>query len=472
METTDMAVVISKSQNEIADFKDKGLDIEPHRRRMVKDRHSRNQKFKALRRPLCASSSSVPCGSPALTCLPFPPSTSTSRMRNHTLMQTIARANRVFETASSTASLLTTSASSATSKRALAIYGSAQAGAAAPGENPVQSKQTLVAALREAVTGLTGFLTARGISPNAIFAAPPFQQIQLLDAAVDALLVNEDTKKRYLALAANVANLYQAILPDPSANEFESLRALFAVLAKKILNTQAPADISSVLADVEELLDTSIAAEGYVIHAPSGPDSTRNLLDLNRIDFDALKAQFDTGLKNTQAERLKGAVNTQLKQLVRLNHTRMNFQQEFEQMIEEYNSAAGGDINTLFNNLIDLTQRLRAEAQRHQAESLTEEELALYDLLVEPSLTPLERDQVKQITRDLLQHLKTDQLVLDWRKRGQSKAAVQAAVLDYLDRLPESYSTDLYNHKADLVYQHIYDSYSGQGRSVYDTLAG
>lgn len=468
LETTDMAVVISQSQNEVADFQEKGLDIAPHRRRLISE--DLDKKFKDSKDPLrlvfvCAmwlTGFDVPSLSTVYLDKP---------MRNHTLMQTIARANRVFGTKLN-GLIVDYVGVFRDLKRALAIYGSAQGGAAAPGENPVQSKQDLVAALRAAVTGLVEFLTARGISPSAIFAAPPFQQIHMLENAQNALLVNDDTKKRYLALAANVANLYQAILPDPAANEFESLRALFAVLVKMILNTQQPADISAILDDVEELLDSSIAAEGYIIRAPSGPDAARNLLDLNRIDFDALKAQFDQGHKHTQAERLKGSLNTQLKQLVRLNHTRMNFQQEFERMIEDYNSAAGGNIDQFFNNLIDLTQRLQAEAHRHQAESLTEEELALYDLLFEPFLTPLEQDQVKQITRDLLHHLKSEQLVLDWRKRAQSRAAVKTTLLDYLDRLPNSYTPELYNQKVETVYQHIYDSYSGQGRSIYGSLAG
>lgn len=102
------------------------------------------------------------------------------------------------------------------------------------------------------------------------------------------------------------------------------------------------------------------------------------------------------------------------------------------------------------------------------AENLSEEELAIFDLLTKPqiNLSKQEQLQVKQVARELLQTLKTEKLVLDWRKRQESKASVEVAIKDILDGLPESYSADLYNQKCDQIFQHIYESYSGQG-SVY-----
>jgi type I restriction enzyme R subunit len=77
METTDMAVVVSQGQNEIEDLKAKGLDIVPHRQRMLKE--SLDEKFKDPRRTTCGWCSSARCGSPASTCRPARRSTWTSR---------------------------------------------------------------------------------------------------------------------------------------------------------------------------------------------------------------------------------------------------------------------------------------------------------------------------------------------------------------------------------------------------------
>ena len=57
---------------------------------------------------------------------------------------------------------------------------------------------------------------------------------QLIDDAVDAILVNDETRRRYLSLADTVDQLFRAILPDVAANEFSPARKLFAVLAHKM----------------------------------------------------------------------------------------------------------------------------------------------------------------------------------------------------------------------------------------------
>ena len=117
-----------------------------------------------------------------------------------------------------------------------------------------------------------------------------------------------------------------------------------------------------------------------------------------------------------------------------------------------------------------LAQELNAEEQRHVAEQLSEEELAVFDLLTRPNmeLSEKEKDEVKKVARGLLETLKHEKLVLDWRKKQQARAQVLLTVRKLLDEgLPRSYTPALYERKCDEVYQHIYDSYFGQGRSIY-----
>jgi type I restriction enzyme R subunit len=79
-----------------------------------------------------------------------------------------------------------------------------------------------------------------------------------------------------------------------------------------------------------------------------------------------------------------------------------------------------------------------------------------------------EEQQVKKVGRELLEILKREKLVLNWRKRQQSRAQVRVTIEDIFDRgLPQAYSPELYQKKCDAVYQHVYDSYYGAGKSVY-----
>jgi type I restriction enzyme R subunit len=90
------------------------------------------------------------------------------------------------------------------------------------------------------------------------------------------------------------------------------------------------------------------------------------------------------------------------------------------------------------------------------AESLAEEELAVFDLLTrqpDVKLTQKQRKQVKQAARDLLAVLKAEKLTLDWRKRQQSRAAVRVAIEQFLDeRLPEVFTPDMFLLKCEAVY--------------------
>ena len=128
-------------------------------------------------------------------------------------------------------------------------------------------------------------------------------------------------------------------------------------------------------------------------------------------------------------------------------------------------------MESFFAKLVDFAQGLNAEERRGIAENLSEEELAIFDLLTKPEikLGNKEQQEVKKVAHDLLETLKKEKLVLDWRKRQQSRAAVRQSIEVILDeRLPlTSYTKELFQSKCDVVYQHIYDSYFGQGLSIY-----
>ena len=169
-----------------------------------------------------------------------------------------------------------------------------------------------------------------------------------------------------------------------------------------------------------------------------------------------------------EAEKLRGMINSKLRRLVRLNKTRMDFLEEFQQLIDEY-TAGSRDIEEFFTQLVAFAQSLNAEEKRHIAQQLTEQELAIFDLLARPDmkLTNKEGQQVKKVAHDLLETLKREKLVLDWRKRQQTRAAMRLSIEEMLDRLPQRYTPELYRQKCELVYQHVCDSYYGSGRSVY-----
>jgi len=464
MRETDMAVVVSSSQNEGVELKKKGVDIIPHRQRMVKE--DLDTKFKDpddLFRMVfvCAmwmTGFDIPSCSAIYLDKP---------MRNHTLMQTIARANRVFRDKVN-GLIVDYVGVFRNLQRALAIYGSGSGGGVRPGEEPVKAKAELVAMLKTAIDQTIEFLREAGVEAEPIIAAKGFERVKLLDEAVNAILINDTTKKRFINLSNTANRIYKAILPDPKANEFVPVCALLRAIQLKIEALRPEADISSVMEKVEDLLDESITAKGYVIREPVTPYGKKKLIDLSEIDFKALKKEFAKERRRIEIEKLRGAIHAALEKMVRLNKTRIDYVEKFQRMIDEYNQGAA-NVEEFFERLLKFARELQEEEKRAVSEGLSEEELAVFDLISKPEmrLTNKEEGQVKSVARELLDTLKREKLVLDWRKTQTTRAAVRVTVEDKLDELPRVFTRDIYTQKCNAVYQHIFESYYGEGRSVY-----
>jgi len=270
-----------------------------------------------------------------------------------------------------------------------------------------------------------------------------------------------------MQMAGRVARLFKAILPDPLANEMAPLAVLVTYLAAKIRAETNPPDISAVMGDVEDLLNDSIATEGYRIGPATRPEA---LINLSEIDFEALQAKFATGHKRTEAEKLKRLIEGKLAQLLKLNSSRADFAEKFQKLIDEYN-AGSKNIEEHFAELKSMAQALSIEERRHVVANLSEEELAVFDIITKPApdLTKKEEEAVKKVCRDLVAALKREKLVLDWREKQQARAGVMQTIRLALrpPHLPESFDRDLRAEKLALTYAHVYDHYYGPEESAY-----
>ncbi|MDI1336149.1 MAG: type I restriction endonuclease subunit R [Lacunisphaera sp.] len=467
LKATDMAVIVSPSQNEIEQMRQFGIEVAPHRKRMNDE--ALDEKFKDPKDPL---SLVFVC---AMWLTGFDaPSCSTvyldKPMRNHTLMQTIARANRVFPGKHS--GLIVDYANVfASLEKALAIYGKGTGGT-----TPVKDKAKLVEELRKAIVEAQTYCAKHGVAIDAIEKATvgSLERLTALVAAVDALISPDAIRKEFLAQERWVATLYQAIKPDPSVLEFAGTAACLAAIAATIKERtgEGPPDISVVMADINRLLDDSIAADGFQIKEDAA-NAGRSIIDISKIDFEALANRFaKSDRKNVELEQLKAAIRAEMDKLIRLNRSRTDFLAKFEELIESYN-AGSRNIDELFQQLLSLSRNLNEEQERHVRENLSEEELTVFDILVRPGpeMTTVERDEVKKVARLMLERVH-GLLVLDWRQRGDARARVRLAIEDTLDTgLPPGYTKELYKGKCAALFEHLYENYQGEGESTYSREA-
>ncbi|MGH3428552.1 MAG: type I restriction endonuclease subunit R, partial [Mycobacteriales bacterium] len=372
MRTTDMAVVVSQAQNEMADMAELGIDIAPHRRRM--NGEDLDSKFKDPDDPfrlvfVCAmwlTGFDAPSCSTIYLDKP---------MRNHTLMQTIARANRVFPDKDS-GLIVDYVGVFRNLEAALAIDGASREG---DGNTPIQPKDELAVDLAAALEEIADFLEANDVDLADLETAKGFEFIALQKSAVEALLVDDTTRRRYVSLARRVRTAFKALLPDPAAQAMTHRVAVIRSLAAKLESAAEVPDISGVMDSVSQLLDRSVGAEEYVMRAggDAGP-----LVDLNQLDFDQLALRF-AGNKRTAAKQIEQNLEKRLDAALRKNPTRSDLAERFRRLIDEYN-AGTHNLEEFLRRLKAINDELTEEERRTVREDLTEAELAIYDLLTKP----------------------------------------------------------------------------------------
>jgi len=239
-------------------------------------------------------------------------------------------------------------------------------------------------------------------------------------------------------------------------------------LAQRVRMETGSPDISGIMASVEQLLQESVDAVPFVI------DPTHvTRVDLTEIDFEALAALFAKGKKATAASRLQASLEKRLERMVRQNPSRLHYAEKLQEMIDRYN-AGSKNIEEFFEELKKLAGSLSEEEERAVREELSEEELAVFDLLTkpDPTLTKTQESQVKNVVRELLAKLKTELLVIDWKRKQSTRAAVQVAIDTSLDEgLPDPYDRALFARKTAAVFDHVFSAYQGDGKSIYEEAA-
>ncbi len=330
--------------------------------------------------------------------------------------------------------------------------------------SPVQPKEVQLQELGHAIREAKNYCTAHGVEFDATRNATKLQRIALLKDGIDWLVHPEDVKKTYLQHASGVESLYKALGTDPRKNVYSEDWGVISDLAAGLRGLAAPVDISQVMQRVEQLLDDSI--EAYEIPKDRVADGGR--VNLGKIDFDALNRFFKRAKhKAATTDAVLVSVRRRVAHLVSLNPTRGNLHDQLERLIAEYNAGAHST-DQFFQELLAFMKTLEKEEQRPTDEALSVEELTFYDLMRVSAgrLSEADREAVKAIARALPAALEPA-LVIDWRKSQRARARVKAGIKDALDSLPEVYSGEQYDLVVESLYEHVYESYFGEGESKY-----
>ncbi|MGO8420960.1 type I restriction endonuclease subunit R [Rhizobium ruizarguesonis] len=432
LDETIVEIIISEAQNEVADFKKWDFDIIPHRALMKKgfeiDSGHRVDVETAFKDPshpfrvaiVCAmwlTGFDVECLSTLYIDKP---------MKAHTLMQAIARANRVYP-GKDHGLIVDYNGMLKSLRAALAQYALGEDGA--DGEEIVAPIEERVQALVEAIEATEVHLRTLGFDSATLIGAKGFSRIKGLADAVDAIYSTDEAKRRFEIMARQVFIRFKSLLVEPSVLAFAERHDNIEAMYKKLAERRDTADISALLKELHRIVNESIRTQTL------GEDQAEGLtFDLSQIDLERLRDEFSTKVtrKATAIQDIRAIVEQKLAEMLARNPTRMDFQRKYEDIVADYNSEKDRTaIEETFRRLVELVQNLDEEQERAAKENLSDEELAMFDLLKRDDLSKADRERVKQASREMLANIKDRLARLErfWEKE-QTKGEVEIFILD------------------------------------------
>lgn len=452
--STEVCVVVSQEQNEVDKFRTMNLDIESHRRKMVE--RNLEKEFKDEDHPfrlaiVCAmwiTGFDAPCVSTVYLDKPI---------KGHTLMQTIARANRVYDDEKENGLIVDYGNVYRQLEKAYAVYGEGDSGKNGGGKSddrPFEQLEAMAGEVKSAIAEITAMLQELDFDLKELMDATPMQKIAAINKGANAVCRNEETRAKFEISARNVFRKYKALFPEKQAKKFtKQYNAVDALYSKLNLKVKS-ADVTQIIMRLQAVVDEHVQVDHV-----SEPVNVE--IDLSKFDMDALRKAFEkVARKNELVYDLNTAVEQKLEQMLKENPLRLDFYERYREIVEAYNNGKSEtELIRSFEQLTAFVKELSAEEQRAYSENLDQPTLSIFDLLIQnKELNLKEREQVKKVAKETLELLQREKLnIPNWKESRELKAGVKTIIYDQLLWLPEEkYTDEEVSMKTIAVYQHVY----------------
>lgn len=454
MQETEMAVVISQEQNEIQTFKKWGFDIKYHREKMEK--RKLDKEFKDSKNPLrivfvCAmwlTGFDVKC----LSCLYLD-----KPLKAHTLMQTIARANRVDE-GKSNGLIIDYIGIVKALRKALADYTANANGNC--NTDPTVDKDKLIARMIETIGKVESFLLEKNFDLEMLIDGTDFKKLSHLQNAANAVCGSIQDKKTFTTYASELNRLIKYTnreeITGHTRKQCEAIAAIYAELQKK----RKKIDTTDLMIEINSIISSYIEIEQIPIMLRE--ESRR--FDISAIDFDLLCREFaKIQKKNLVMKDLEEVLQQKLDKMLFTNPDRIHYYERYQQIINDYNSEQDrATIEKTFMDLMNLAKQMNEEEQRYAREGFTsDEELSLYDMLFRTDLNKNDIQKLKVVAVTLLQKIKAKISEFDhWTDKQETRAEIENLIRDTLwTELPVCYDEVSISDYRQKIYEYVYTRY-------------
>jgi type I restriction enzyme R subunit len=460
MDKVEMAVVVSEEADETEKFAKQGLDITKHREKMnkiingldIEDRFKDSNNSLQLVFVCAMWLTGFDVKKLSTLYLDKP-------MKGHTLMQAIARANRVYPGKPCGIVVDYVNVFKYIQK-ALGEYATGSNGK----DFPVKNIDKLINLIDQTIAESDAFLTGIGINLDKIIdESGTLDKLEEMRQAYNKLVQNDENKDKFKVLANTLVNLYEAAKPEIFERHWSNPKfAPIAYLQGLLYNLIDDKKIEKAKLKLAKVLDNSVTSkkaeendDGIVIHQGK-------IIDISKINVDELRKELKvTPYRAVEIDNLKAFLEEALRQMINKNCERTKFSERYKGIIDRYN-AGGSENEDYYEQLVKLIADMKKENVRHLDFGLSEEELEIYDLLTKgKKLTKVEEQKVILSSKDLFERLNGNRnslFVTEWYKDEQPKARVRDAISETLNTdLPASYDKEVFNIKTDLLLNHFID---------------
>ena len=454
MKETEMCVVISQEQNEIQTFKQWGLDIKPHREKMEKRELDKEYKDadSTFRVVFVCAMWLTGFDVKTLSCLYLD-----KPLKAHTLMQTIARANRV-AAGKSNGLIIDYVGIVRALKKALNDYTKNKNGLS--DIDPTIEKDELIEHILSAVSGADQLLDEHGFDLSLLVSATGFSKLTFLADGAEAMCCDQQTRKLFNAFAGEISRLIKYLdRQDINKDTRDQTDAILAI-QREMLKKRKHININNLMVEINRIISENVEieqADGAISQAES------KQFDISKIDFLLLSKEFArVKRKRLLIKDIEDLIEDRLSALIAANPSRVDYYKRYTDIIEAYNAEQDRTtIEKIFIDLMALVKDMSSEEQRYVREGFSsDEELSIYDLLFSDSLSKNDIQKIKQLSVELLKKIKERISQMDhWTDKDETKATVQNLIRDELYmNIPDSMFGQL-DHYREVIYEHVYTHY-------------
>ena len=377
-------------------------------------------------------------------------------LKAHTLMQTIARANRV-AAGKSNGLIVDYVGIVKALESALNDYTRNKGGTTSV--SPTVDKEELVKKIIEAIAGAKQLLKDNGFDIAKVISAKHLEKLQYVADGAEAACGSPQIKKTFTTYAGEIGRYIKYLNRDDVPQETRTEADAVLAILRQINNKRKHVDNTDLMVEINRIINENIKIDR--IEGEGLVESKQ--FDISQIDFDLLAAEFArVKRKNLLIKDLDDLVQIRIEKMMAVNPNRIDYYRRYMEIIDKYNSEQDRSaIEKTFMELMNLAQSMSEEEQRYVREGFSnDEELSIYDLLFSDNLSKSDIKSIKAMSVELLAKIKERISTMDhWTDKEETRAAVEVVIRNVLwNDIPESMFERLETYQRK-IYEYIYSHY-------------